>query len=314
MTEFRSPEQEVGQLRVRLIVAGLFMLVCLGLLAARFVYLQVVHYDYYHTRAEDNRITLVPVAPNRGTIVDRNGEVVARNFAAYTLEITPSQVDDIEDTIERLGQIVEISDYDQRRFRKFRENTNFFESAPIRTKLTDKEVARLIARRFQFPGVDVKARLFREYPQGDLFGHVVGYMGRINDRDLERIEAREQTANYRGTEHIGKRGLEESYEDELHGKTGNEQIEVDAGGRKVRVLSRQTAVPGNSLILTIDSGLQAVASQVLTSTTTNGFRPTSLWRIRRAKSSAASSGFAASRTTKSKSRVAMARLRSSSAE
>ncbi|KAA3653110.1 MAG: penicillin-binding protein 2 [Proteobacteria bacterium] len=261
MTEFRSPDQEISRLRLRLVVAGLFMLVCLGLLAARFFYLQVVRFDYYHTRAEDNRIALVPVPPNRGAIVDRNGKVLARNFAAYTLDITPSQVEDLDDTIDRLAEIVDISDYDRRRFKKFREESKFFESVPIRTKLTDEEVARFIARRYLFPGVDVQARLFREYPQGDLFGHVVGYMGRINNRDVDHIEARGETANYRGTEHIGKRGLEESYEAELHGKTGSEQVEVDAGGRKVRLLSRRTAVPGNSLILTVDAGLQAVAHQ-----------------------------------------------------
>lgn len=261
MTEFRSPDQELGRLRLRLVVAGVFMLVCLGLLAARFFYLQVVRFDYYHTRAEDNRIALVPVPPNRGAIVDRNGKVLARNFAAYTLDITPSQVEDLDDTIDRLAEIVDISDYDRRRFKKFREESKFFESVPIRTKLTDEEVARFIARRYLFPGVDVQARLFREYPQGDLFGHVVGYMGRINNRDVDHIEARGETANYRGTEHIGKRGLEESYEAELHGKTGSEQVEVDAGGRKVRLLSRRTAVPGNSLILTVDAGLQAVAHQ-----------------------------------------------------
>lgn len=261
MTEFRSPDQEISRLRLRLVVAGVFMLVCLGLLAARFFYLQVVRFDYYHTRAEDNRIALVPVPPNRGAIVDRNGKVLARNFAAYTLDITPSQVEDLDETIDRLSEIVDISDYDRRRFKKFREESKFFESVPIRTKLTDEEVARFIARRYLFPGVDVQARLFREYPQGDLFGHVVGYMGRINNRDVDHIEARGETANYRGTEHIGKRGLEESYEAELHGKTGSEQVEVDAGGRKVRLLSRRTAVPGNSLILTVDAGLQAVAHQ-----------------------------------------------------
>lgn len=261
MTEFRSPDQEISRLRLRLVVAGVFMLVCLGLLAARFFYLQVVRFDYYHTRAEDNRIALVPVPPNRGAIVDRNGKVLARNFAAYTLDITPSQVEDLDETIDQLSEIVDISDYDRRRFKKFREESKFFESVPIRTKLTDEEVARFIARRYLFPGVDVQARLFREYPQGDLFGHVVGYMGRINNRDVDHIEARGETANYRGTEHIGKRGLEESYEAELHGKTGSEQVEVDAGGRKVRLLSRRTAVPGNSLILTVDAGLQAVAHQ-----------------------------------------------------
>ena len=261
MTEFRSQDEEVGQVRTRAVVAGGFVFICLCLLAARFFYLEVMRYDYYHTRAEDNRIAVVPVAPNRGTIVARKGEVLARNFAAYTLEINPSRVEDIDDTIDRLSRFVQIDDYDRRRFRKFRESSKFFESVPIRTKLTDEEVARFVARRYLFPGVDVKARLFRVYPHGDLFGHVIGYMGRINTRDEERIEAEGEEANYRGTDHIGKRGLEQSYESLLHGRTGSEQVEVDVGGRAVRVLDRQTAQPGNSLILTVDVELQRVAAE-----------------------------------------------------
>ena len=261
MTEFRSQDQDVGQVRQRALVAGVWVFLCLCALAARFFYLQVARYDYYHTRAEDNRIAVVPVAPNRGTIVDRKGEVLARNFAAYTLEINPSRVDDLEATIEALGQIVQIDDYDRRRFRKFRETSKYFESVPIRTKLTDVEVARFVAQRYRFPGVDVKARLFREYPHGDLFGHVIGYMGRINTRDEERIEAEGQSANYLGTDHIGKRGLEQSYERYLHGRTGSEQVEVDVAGRAVRVLDRRTAQPGQSLILTVDVGLQQVATE-----------------------------------------------------
>ena len=261
MDEFRSPDQEIGKLRQRVVVAGGFVFLCLCLLGARFFYLQVVRFDYFHTRAEDNRIAVVPVPPNRGTIVDRAGEVLARNFAAYTLEINPSRVEDLDATIDALAEIVTIDDYDRRRFAKFREKSKFFESVPIRTKLTDEEVARFVARRYRFPGVDVRARLFREYPHGELFGHVVGYMGRINDRDVRRIEQEGETANYRGTDHIGKRGLEQSYEAWLHGRTGSEQVEVDASGRAVRVLNRNTAAPGHSLILTVDVKLQRVAAQ-----------------------------------------------------
>lgn len=260
MTEFRSPDKEIGQLRKRLAVAGVFMFVCLSLLGARFFYLQVVRFDYFHTRAEDNRIALVPVVPNRGTIVDRTGEVLARNFAAYTLEITPSRVADVDATIDALATLVDIDDYDRRRFSKFREDSKHFEAVAIRTRLSHEEVARFVAQRFRFPGVEVRARLFREYPHGALFGHVVGYMGRINTRDVDGLEERGESANYRGTEHIGKRGLEQSYESLLHGATGSEQVEVDVNGRSVRVLSRETAVPGKSLILTVDAKLQQVAS------------------------------------------------------
>jgi penicillin-binding protein 2 len=258
MSEFRTPEQESFQFRARLLVAGAFMLACFGLLLARFFYLQVVRHEYYHTRAEENRIALAPVVPNRGTIVDRNGVVLARNYAAYTLEITPAKVVDLEATIEELGKIVEIQPKDRKRFRKLLEESKNFESVPIRTRLSDEEVARFIARRYRFPGVEVQARLFRDYPLGETGSHLLGYIGRITERDQQKIEERGDTSNYRGTDHIGKSGVEQSYEAELHGVTGFEQVEVDAGGRAVRLLNRTPAAPGNNLMLTLDVELQKV--------------------------------------------------------
>ena len=258
---FDAPEQELSLFRHRLLVAGGVVLLCLSLLVARFGWLQISRHDYYHTRAEDNRITLVPIAPNRGLVLDRNGEVLARNYAAYTLEILPSQVRRLDEIVERLKGIVEITPRDRRRFRKILDESRNFQSVPIRIRLSDDEVARFVARRFEHPGVEVKARLFRDYPNGALASHVIGYIGRINERDVKRIEEREATANYRGTEHIGKAGLEFSYESELHGVTGFEQVEVDAGGRAVRQLRRTPPVPGNNLVLTLDRGLQRVAEQ-----------------------------------------------------
>lgn len=256
MSEFRTPEQERFQFRARLLVAGAFMLVCFGLLVARFFYLQVVRYDYYHTRAEENRIALAPVVPNRGTITDRNGVVLARNYAAFTLEVTPSQVADLEGTVEELGKIVTIEAKDRKRFKKLLEESKNFESVPIRTRLSDEEVARFTAQRYRFPGVEVRARLFRDYPLGESGSHVLGYIGRITERDQQKIEERGDTANYRGSDYLGKSGLEQSYEAELHGVTGFEQVEVDAGGRAVRILNRTPATPGNNLMLTLDVGLQ----------------------------------------------------------
>ena len=258
---FDEPEQELSQFRRRVLVAGGFVMVCFTLLAARFAWLQVSRYDYYHTRAEDNRIALVPIVPNRGLITDRNGVVLARNYAAYTLEITPSALKNVDATIDALAEIVEIQPKDRRRFKKILDESKNFESVPIRTRLTDEEVARLIARRFQFPGVEVNARLFRDYPNGTLASHFLGYIGRINDRDMKRIEDREEEANYRGTDHIGKTGLEQSYEAELHGITGFEEVEVDAGGRAVRLLRRTAPVAGNNLVLTVDLELQKVAEE-----------------------------------------------------
>ncbi len=261
MTEFRAPAAELARFRLRVVVAVLFVLVCLGVLAARFHFLQVQRHDYFLTRAEDNRIALLPVVPHRGTIVDRKGVVLARNYATYTIEITPSQVRDLEVTLDEIATLVPLDARDRRRFRKLYEESRNFESVPLRSRLTDEEVARVVSQRYRLPGVDVKARLLRDYPQGTTASHVIGYIGRINERDVERIEEAGDTANYRGTLHMGKAGLEQSYENELHGTTGVEQVEVNAGGRAVRALSHTAATSGNDLELTLDIELQKVAEK-----------------------------------------------------
>lgn len=259
MMSFHAPEQDSSRFRLRVLAGGAFALVCFLLLAARFYYLQVQRFDYFHTRAEDNRIALLPIVPNRGTIVDRNGTVLARNYAAYTLEITPSRTNGLEQTIDALNEILPIDARDRRRFRKLLEESRSFESIPIRNRLSDEEVARFIAQRYRFPGVDVQARLFRDYPLGASASHVVGYIGRINQRDLDRIEENGDAANYRGSDYIGKNGLELSYESALHGTTGFEQVEVNAGGRAIRRLSSTPAVNGSDLELTLDMELQKIA-------------------------------------------------------
>ena len=259
--EFKNPQEELERFRSRLAVAGGLVLFCFTLLFIRFVWLQIVQHDYYQTRAEDNRISLVPIVPNRGLILDRNGVVLARNYSAYTLEITPSKTRDLEQVIDGLATIIDIQPKERKRFRKLLEESRNFESLPIRTRLTDEEVAKFIAHRYRFPGVDIKARLFRQYPGGAFASHMLGYIGRVNDRDLEKIEEREAEANYRGTDHFGKTGLEQHYEFDLHGITGFEQVEVDAGGRAVRTLARTAPVAGNNLTLTVDAELQRIAEQ-----------------------------------------------------
>ena len=256
--ELRDAERELSAFRFRLGVASTFVLVMFTLLFARFFYLQIVMHDHYHTLAEANRISILPIVPNRGIIVDRNGVVLATNYSAYTLEITPSKVENLEHTIDELATLVEISARDRRRFKKLVEESKRFESLPIRTRLTDEEIARFAANRYRWPGVDVRARLFREYPQGELFSHVIGHIGRISQKDLDRLEANERISNYRGTDYIGKTGLEYSYEDHLHGTTGVEQVEVDSGGRAVRSLSRTSPVSGSNLVLMLDAKLQEV--------------------------------------------------------
>lgn len=256
-----TPEADLARLRARLAAAGIGVLVALGVLFARLVQLQVVEREYYRTRAEDNRIAVVPVVPNRGLVTDRNGVVLARNHSAYTLEITPSKVADLDATIDALGELIDVQPRDRKRFRKLLEESRNFESLPIRSRLTDEEVARFAANRYRFPGVEIKARLFRQYPLGELAAHAIGYLGRVASRDVDRIEAADEQANYRGTEHFGKSGVEQTYEFELHGQAGAEQVEVDAGGHAVRVLSRSAPIAGNDLVLTLDAKLQAVAEQ-----------------------------------------------------
>ncbi len=259
MGNFHHTEQDLEQFRSRLLIASAGVLLLFALLFARFVYLQVIQHEYFTTRAESNRISLVPILPNRGNIVDRNGVILARNYSAFTLEITPSKTQDLEATIDSLAEVIEIQVKDRRRFKRLLEESRNFESIPIRTRLSDEEVARFAANRYRFPGVEVNARLFRQYPEGSLAAHAIGYISRINAKDLEWIEENGQSANYRGSEHIGKAGLEQHYEFELHGTTGYEQVEVDAGGRAVRVLTHTPPIPGNNLTLTLDTRLQQVA-------------------------------------------------------
>ncbi|WP_420472826.1 penicillin-binding protein 2 [Noviherbaspirillum sp. ST9] len=262
MTEFKNTEQELHFFRLRLSVVAVFVFICFGLLFARFVWLQVFKHSDYMSQAEDNRISVVPVVPNRGLILDRNGVVLARNFSAYTLEITPSKIaDTLDGVIEELSTVVDIQPRDRRRFRRLLEEAKNFESVPIRTRLSDDEVARFTAQRYRFPGVEIQARLFRQYPHGELASHVIGYIGRISQRDAKRIEDMEDAANYAGTDYIGKEGLEKKYENILHGRTGYEEVEVTAGGRAVRTLSRTAATPGQNLILSIDIEMQKIIEE-----------------------------------------------------
>jgi penicillin-binding protein 2 len=237
------------------------------LLLARLLYLQVVKHEELATQAEANRIAMVPVAPNRGVITDRNGIVLADNFSAYTLEITRSQIGGaarIEATLDALSEVVDITPRDRRRFRKLMEESKSFESLPVRSRLTDDEVARFTAQRFRFPGVDIRARLFRTYPLGEVGSHLLGYIGRISPADKRQMEEweDERQANYRGTTSIGKLGIEQSYEAVLHGEAGYEEVETSAAGRPVRRLKSHPATPGHNLQLTIDIRLQALVEDL----------------------------------------------------
>lgn len=262
MTELKNTERELHYFRMRLLFIGVFVFLCFVALISRFVWLQIIKHDDYALLADENRIDIVPVVPNRGLIMDRNGIILARNYSAYTLEITPSKIRmDLDVLIDQLAALVDIQPKHRKRFRKLLEDSKSFESLPIRTRLTDEEVARFTAQRFRYPGVDIQARLFRQYPQGDSASHVIGYIGRISPKDAEIIDEMEDAANYNGTDYIGKEGLEKSYEKILHGNTGFEEVEVSAGGRAVRVLSRSAPTSGKNLILSVDIELQKIIEE-----------------------------------------------------
>ncbi len=264
MKELRNVEADLRQFRLRALVATAAVIVAFTLIWARAYYLQVVQYENLNEQAERNRTAVVPVVPMRGEVEDRNGEILASNYSAYTLEITPSKVPDLDAVLSELEPLVTISKRDRRRFNKLLSETKAFEAIPIRTLLSDEEVARFAAQRWRFPGVEIRARFFRNYPLGATASHLVGYIGRINQREQDEIESwpDEERANYRGTDYIGKLGIEQFYEKELHGETGIERIETSAGGRAVRILDSRPARPGRTIELTIDAKLQQLTEQL----------------------------------------------------
>jgi penicillin-binding protein 2 len=257
MTVIRNVLMDLNRFRSRVVVVTFAILCAFGVLSLRLFYLQVIRYNEFNAAAESNRTAIVPIVPNRGVIMDRNGVVLATNYSAYTLEITPSKVvAPVEEVIEQLSAIIDIQTRDRRRFKKQVDESKSIDSVPIRTRLTDEEVARFAAQRYRFPGVEIRARLFRNYPYDQLASHVIGYIGRINTSEKAKIEESEDAGNYRGTEYIGKLGVEQSYENQLHGTTGVQEMETSAGGRAVRRLNSSQSVPGNSVVLSIDIKLQ----------------------------------------------------------
>lgn len=236
-----------------LVFAGLLIAILVG----RLVYLQVVAHEHYITLSDDNRIKILPLPPNRGLIFDRNGIILADNLPSYRLEITPEQIHDMPATLDELAKLIEIRDVDRKRFDRLLARTPAFKPIPLRFHLSDEEVARFAIDRHRFPGVDIVAGLSRHYPHGPLAAHAVGYVGRVDERDLQQIDA----SNYSGTTHIGKVGVERTYEDTLHGTVGYRQVETNAEGRVLRTLVRTPPVPGENLYLTLDAELQHVAEQ-----------------------------------------------------
>ena len=244
-------------IRRRLALAAAFTLVLVSVVIGRLYVLQVVEHEHFSTLSDSNRVRIKALPPTRGLIFDRNGVVMADNLPAYRLEIVREQVPDLEATLTQLKDYVEISDQDLKRFRQSLKRRRPFESIPLRLNLDDAEVARLAVNLHQFEGVEINARLTRNYPNGAHAVHALGYVGRIDERDLGSVNE----VDYAGTTHIGKLGLEKYYEDELHGRVGIQQVEVNARGRTLRVLNESPPVQGNNLYLTIDSRLQKIAEE-----------------------------------------------------
>ena len=261
MKPLRNPERELLQFRERLVAASVLVAIGFLILCLRLSWLQLVRHGEFLARAEQNRIALVPVTANRGLIKDRNGIIIAKNYSAYTLEIEPAKVEDLDGTIDELSKVIEISSRERRRFHKTLDDYKHLDSVPIRTRLSDEEVARFAAQRFRFPGVELRARLFRQYPLGETASHLLGYIGRVSPKDEERIDSFSDPNNYNGTDYIGKIGVESSYEEQLHGTTGIEQVEITAGGHPVRTLTRTPSIPGNNLILSVDIRLQELVER-----------------------------------------------------
>lgn len=261
MFEFKkTTHQQKRRMTLRVVVAAVFVVLCFLCLAGRLWYLQVVRYEGLAARADRNRIAVVPIPPRRGEILDRNGVVLARNYRDYTLSVTPANVDrDLNEMLDQLGSLVYLSVGDRRRFSLAMKQSGRYAPVLLRNNLNETEASWFAAHAYEFPGVQLSARWVREYPQGESAAHVLGYVGRISEGDEAMLEATGQEGNYRGSDTIGKKGIEKTWEKSLHGQTGIEEVEVTATGRPVRTLSRVDPVPGADLHLSLDIALQKVA-------------------------------------------------------
>lgn len=272
MVSFKKPNLDSFQERIH--IASIFVTFCFLLLVTRLVWLQLVSHGKYAVLAENNRIAIVPAPANRGLLIDRNGIVIGRNYSALTLDINAEEVKgNMDDLIDELSQIVLISPRDRRNFKRSLEDSRKMGTFPLRSMLTEAETARFMANRYRFPGVEIRARSFREYPYNELASHLIGYIGRVSQKDRERMQAEIENAKaddpdalqasfLPGIQYVGKIGLEQSYESVLRGTPGYDQVEITAGGKPVRTLSSSPSTPGKNVILSIDIKLQYLVEQL----------------------------------------------------
>lgn len=262
-SQIRDYQAEARLFSSRAIVAFLGIVILMGLLVANMYNIQVNQFQDYKTRSNDNRIKVVPIAPNRGLIYDRNGVLLAENRPVFNLELTPEKIKDIDSTIEALQTILEITPEQVERFHRERKRTRRFKSVPLLTQLNENQVAVFSVNQYRFPGVEISATLKRYYPFSEVLTHVIGYVSRINDRDMQRLIREEKDANYQATRDIGKLGIEKYYEDLLHGTAGYQEVEVNSRGRVIRTLKYVPPIAGKDIVLNLDINLQLYVHQLL---------------------------------------------------
>ena len=272
MVSFKKPDLDSFQERIH--IATLFVTFCFLLLVTRLVWLQLISHGKYALLAESNRIALVPAPANRGLIIDRNGIVIGRNYSALTLDVNAEEIKgNVDQLINDLSEIIDISPRDRRNFKRSLEDSRNMGTFPLRSMLNEAETARFMANRYRFPGVEIRARSFREYPYNELASHLIGYIGRVSQRDKERMQSEIENSKVDdpdalqasflpGIQYVGKIGLEQSYETVLRGVPGYDQVEITAGGKPVRTLSSSPSVPGKNLVLSVDIKLQYLVEQL----------------------------------------------------
>ncbi len=254
---FKDHSREKHIFNNRILLAGAIIILLLIVLVVRLYYLQIDQHQHFTTLSQNNRLGIKPIPPTRGLIFDRKGTLLADNLPTYTLEIIPEQVENLDQTLKNLSQLIQIRDKDIKNFHRLLKEKRHFEGVPLRFRLNDDEVAKISVNRHNLPGVEIQARLMRSYPLGESTAHVLGYVGRINKKELQKID----NANYKGTNHIGKLGIERTYEKYLHGKVGYQEVETNVRGRTLRVIKQIPPSPGKNLYLTIDIALQQTAMQ-----------------------------------------------------
>ncbi|MET6758141.1 penicillin-binding protein 2 [Pseudoalteromonas sp. NCIMB_1079] len=259
----RDHSAEANLFARRAFVGFVFVLGLVAVLLSNLYTIQVEDHQDYQTRSNDNRIKVIPIAPNRGLIYDRNGVLLAENKPVYNLEVIPEEVDDLDESLNQISKIIAITEQDKQDFLKDIKHTRRFKSQVLKARLDETEVAKFSVNQHKFPGFSIEARLARYYPFGDTLTHALGYVAKLNRKELNQLEQEDRATNYRATHDIGKLGIEKYYEETLHGKVGSQRVEVNNRGRVIRTLSMTQPQPGSDLVLTLDVGLQQIAQHAL---------------------------------------------------